>query len=360
MTNHLQIAHLDNSLLAKNRESEQVASDQHERDNMLTIKKLALLALSSVFGLAQFITVQAQDFPKQPIKLVVPWAPGGNVDITARAVAPGMSEILGQQVIVENKPGAGGFIGTTGVVRSTPDGYTLMLGSSGSISVGPALARTPPYDPTKDLAAIGPIHSVPMVMSASAKGDIKNFDDFKKKALNPKNQISIGSAGNGSSQHLALELIALRMGIKLNHIPYKGSGPALNDVVGGQIDMMMDQITASISHIKNGTIIPIAQTGKARSPLLPNVPTLGELGLKDFDMVTYTGIFGPVGIPQPVMGKLTDALKQTLARPDVKQRFSDLGVDIITVDRATFQQDVNKDFANSQAIGKAANIVINE
>lgn len=327
---------------------------------MHAIKKMAAMVLGSTFALGLGLQASAQDFPKQPIKLIVPWAPGGNVDITARAVAPAMSEILGQQVVVENKPGAGGFIGTTGVVRSAPDGYTLMLGSSGSISVGPALARKPPYDPTTELVAIGPIHAVPIVLSASAKGNIKNFNDFKNKAANSKELISIGSAGNGSSQHLALELLALRMGIKLNHIPYKGSGPALNDVVGGQIDTMMDQLTASISHIRNGTIIPIAQTGKTRSPLLPNVPTFGELGIKDFEMVTYTGIFGPANIPQPVLDKLTDALKKTLTRPEVKERFDGLGVDIITVDRATFQQDVNKDFANSQAIGKAANIVINE
>lgn len=325
--------------------------------NITTCAITLSLACTALPGSAD---VFAQDFPKQAIKLIVPWAPGGNVDITARAVAPALSEILGQQVVVENKPGAGGFIGTTGVVRSPPDGYTLMLGSSGSISVGPALARKAPYDPTTDLVAIGPIHSVPMVLSASAKGDIKNFADFAAKAKKPGESISIGSAGNGSSQHLALELLALRMGVKLNHIPYKGSGPALNDLVGGQINTMMDQLTASIAHIRNGTIIPIAQTGKTRSPLIPDVPTFEELGIPKFDMVTYTGIFGPVGIPQPVMDKLTNALKQTLTRADVKERFAGLGVDIITLDRAAFQKYVNDDFANSMAIGKAANIVINE
>lgn len=326
-----------------------------------TLKNRIVLSLGiSLTLLGVNFQTNAQDFPRQAIKLVVPWAPGGNVDITARAVAPALSEILGQQVVVENKPGAGGFIGTTGVVRSAPDGYTLMLGSSGSISVGPALARKAPYDPTTELPAIGPIHSVPMVLSASAKGNIKSFADFKTRSANPKEVISIGSAGNGSSQHLALELLALRMGIKLNHIPYKGSGPALNDLVGGQLDTMMDQLTASISHIRSGTIIPIAQTGKTRSPLIPNVPTFEELGIPNFDMVTYTGIFGPAGIPQPVMDKLTAALKQALTRPEVKERFANLGVDIIGLDRAAFQQYVNKDFANSQAIGKAANIVINE
>jgi tripartite-type tricarboxylate transporter receptor subunit TctC len=326
---------------------------------MKLTRKLPFLPLTlALFALIQAPSVQAQDFPKQPIKLVVPWAPGGNVDITARAVAPSLSEILGQQVIVENKPGAGGFIGSTGVVKSAADGYTLLLGSSGSVSVAPALVAAPPYNPVKDLTVIGPIHAVPIVLSATAKGNMKTFADFAAKAKAGKDQISVGSAGNGSSQHLALEMLALRMGVKLNHIPYKGSGPALVDLVGGQIETMMDQLTASISHIKSGAIIPLAQTGKTRSPLLPNVPTFEELGIKDFDMVTYTGIFGPAGMPAAVVEKLSAALQKTLAQQSVKERFNSLGVDIITLDRNAFAAYVKKDFEDNQAIAKAANIVM--
>ena len=313
----------------------------------LTMKLRILTLITALLGVAHIPAIHAQDFPKQPIKLVVPWAPGGNVDITARAVAPSMSEILGQQVIVENKPGAGGFIGSTGVVKSTPDGYTLLLGSSGSVSVAPALVAAPPYNPVKDLTVIGPIHAVPIVLSATAKGNMKTFADFAAKAKAGKEQISVGSAGNGSSQHLALEMLALRMGVKLNHIPYKGSGPAL-----------VDQLTASISHIKSGAIIPLAQTGKTRSPLLPNVPTFEELGIKDFDMVTYTGIFGPAGMPPAVIEKLSAALQKTLAQESVKERFNGLGVDIITLDRSAFAAYVKKDFEDNQAIAKAANIVM--
>jgi tripartite-type tricarboxylate transporter receptor subunit TctC len=313
----------------------------------------------SALGLAIGSQAHAQDFPKQPIKLVVPWAPGGNVDITARGVAPTMSELLGQQVIVENKPGAGGFIGSTGVVKSNPDGYTLLLGSSGSISIAPALTPNAPYNPVTDLVAIGPIHAVPIVLSASAKGPMKNFADFAARAKTDKNPISVGSAGNGSTQHLALELLALKMNVKLNHIPYKGSGPALIDVIGGQVDTMMDQLTASLQHIKSGALIPLAQTGKTRSPMLPNVPTFEELGVKDFDMMTYTGIFGPKGMPQPVVDKLTKALKDTLERDSVKERFTALGVEIIPMDRAAFQEYVKKDYNTNKEIGKAANIVLN-
>lgn len=323
-------------------------------------KLLPSFALSiCALGIALSAPAQAQDFPKQPIKLVVPWAPGGNVDITARGVAPTMSELLGQQVIVENKPGAGGFIGSTGVVKSNPDGYTLLLGSSGSISIAPALNPNSPYNPVTDLVAIGPIHAVPIVLSASAKGPMKSFADFSARAKTDKNPISVGSAGNGSTQHLALELLALKMNVKLNHIPYKGSGPALIDVIGGQVDTMMDQLTASLQHIKSGALIPLAQTGKTRSPMLPNVPTFEELGVKDFDMMTYTGIFGPKGMPQPVVDKLTKALKDTLARDSVKERFTALGVEIIPMDRAAFQEYVKKDYDTNKAIGKAANIVLN-
>ena len=322
---------------------------------ILPLIALSLTALGATLSQNAF----AQDFPKQPIKIVVPWAPGGNVDITARTIAPTLSELLGQQVIVENKPGAGGFIGSTGVAKSTPDGYTLLLGSSGSISIAPALMSSPPYDPVTDLVAVGPIHAVPIVLSASAKGNLKTFADFSARAKTDKNPISVGSAGNGSTQHLALELLAQRMNVKLNHIPYKGSGPALIDVVGGQVDTMMDQLTASIPHIKSGALIPLAQTGKTRSPLLPNVPTFEELGVKNFDMMTYTGLFGPKGIPQPVLDKLTLALKQTMERDSVKQRFDGLGVEIIPLDRAAFQEYVKNDFTTNKSLGKAANITLN-
>jgi tripartite-type tricarboxylate transporter receptor subunit TctC len=328
---------------------------------MKTFKILPILgSLASLYLSTLGLTAWAQDYPRQPIKIVVPWAPGGNVDITARTVAPALSEILGQQVVVENKPGAGGFIGTLGVVRATPDGYTLLLGSSGSIAVGPALDQKAPYDPTKDLTAIGPIHEAAMVLSVSAKGQLKTFADFTAKATGVNSAVSIGSAGNGSSQHLALELLALKMQLKLTHIPYKGSGPALNDAVGGQIDSILDQVIASIGHIKNGTLIAIAQSGNARSALLPTVPTFQELGAKDVDIVTFTGLFGPVGMPVAVIDKLNTALKQALSQKSVQERFSSLGVEIMTLDRAAFAQYVSKDFETSKAIGKAANIVINQ
>lgn len=319
-------------------------------------KNLLMTAALASFALMSSPSI-AQDFPKrQPITIVVPWAPGGNVDITARTIAPAMAEILGQSVVVENRPGAGGFIGSSRVAKSPADGYTLLLGSSGSISIGPALATNPPYNPTKDLIAVGPIHSVPLVLTSSAKSPIKNYSDFAAKSKSTP--VNVASAGVGSTQHLAIELIALKSGAKLNHVPYKGSGPAITDLIGGQVETMIDQMTASMPHIKSSAITPLAVTTKSRSAQLPNVPTLQELGIKDIDMTTYTGVFSPAGTPPAVVKQLNAALNKAMQRPEIQEKFKALGVEILNMDQQTFQNYVNKDFANSQAVGKAANIQI--
>jgi len=325
---------------------------------MRTLSKLAValaITTTTISG-----AVFAQDFPKnQPIMLVVPWAPGGNVDVTARIIAPALSELLGQQVIVENRGGAGGFIGSTRVVRSEPDGHTLLLGSSGSISIGPAIANNAPYDSTKDLIAVGPIHAVPLVLTASEKSSIKTFKDFIEKAKANPGALSVASAGNGSTQHLAIELIAMKTDSKLNHIPYKGSGPALNDLVGAQVETMVDQMTSSLPFITKGTVIPLAVTSQTRSAKLPDVPTMQELGVQDVDMTTYTGVFAPAGTPPDVVAKINEALVKAMQRQDVRDRFEALGVEILEMDQPSFQAFVNRDFNNSRDIGKAANISVN-
>lgn len=171
--------------------------------------------------------------------------------------------------------------------------------------------------------------------------------------------MSVASAGNGSTQHLAIELIAIKTGTKLNHIPYKGSGPALNDLVGGQVETMVDQMTSSLPLITKGLIMPLAVTSNTRSAKLPNVPTMQELGVKDVNMTTYTGVFAPAGTPPAVVAKISEALRQVLQRKDVSDKFEALGVEILEMDQPSFQTFVNRDFNNSREIGKAANISIN-
>src|SRR5262245_5515465 len=224
------------------------------------------------------VAVQAQDFPSKPVRIVVPWPPSGNVDITARTVAPAFGEALGHGAIVENRAGAAGAIGSAAVAKSAPDGYTLLLGSSGTITAGPAVWKNRQYDPVKELVAIGGIQSVPIVLTAASKTPVATYAEFV--ALAKAKQVSIASAGSGSSNHLAIELLMRMANLNLLHVPYKGSGPALTDLLGSQVETMMDQLTASIGHIREGRIKPIAISSTKRSPLLPNVPTLDEAGVK--------------------------------------------------------------------------------
>jgi tripartite-type tricarboxylate transporter receptor subunit TctC len=307
-------------------------------------------------ALALAMPVHAQDFPNKPVRIIVPFAPGGNVDITARTISTPMGEILGQQVIVENRPGGGGMVATAQVVKGPADGYTLVLGSSSTISVAPATAKNPPYDPTRDLAVVGPIQAVPIVLTASAKTNITSYREFAAQAQARPGRISVASAGTGTSNHLAIELLMKQSGLKLIHVPYKGSGPALIDVVGGQVETMMDQLTASMNHIKEGRVRALAVTTSKRSALMPDVPTLAELGVGGYEVSTFTGLFAPAGTPRPVLDKLGATLARVLAQPAVRERFAGLGVEMIDSDAKTFEAYVKKDFENWRSVARDANI----
>jgi len=300
----------------------------------------------------------AQDFPTRPVRIVVPWPPSGNVDITARTLAPAFSEALGQQVIVENRAGAGGTIGTAAVVRSPADGYTLLLGSSGTVTSGPAVFRNLSYDPLRDLVAVGPIQSVPLVLTVAPKTLASTFQEFFSLVKAKPGQVSIASAGNGSSNHLAIELLMRQANLKLLHVPYKGSGPALTDLIGSQVESMMDQLTASIGHIREGRIRALAISSLKRSALLPNVPTLDEAGVKGYEASTFTGIFAPVSVPQSIIDKLSAALRKALAVESVRERYRGMGVDVMDMSQAEFAAYVRADYEKWQRVAREGNIVV--
>ena len=303
-------------------------------------------------------SLQAQEFPNKPLRIVVPWPPGGNVDITARTVQAALSEALGQQVLVENRPGAGGTTGSGQVAKSPPDGYTLLLGSSGTVTNAPAVYKNISYDPVKDLTAIGPIQSVPMVLTLAPKTPAATYAEFLSYIKTKNAPASIASAGNGSSNHLAIELLMHQAGLNLLHVPYKGSGPAIIDLLGSQVDSMLDQMTASIGHIREGRMKAIAVTSKARSPQLPNVPTLDELGVKGFEVGTFTGLFGPAGLPAPVVAKLHAALRKALAVDSVRDKYRSMGVEIMDLSQADFAAYVKTDFEKWLRIARERNIVV--
>ena len=320
--------------------------------------KRCVLSVTALAAMAFSLSTVAQDFPNRPVRIVVPWPPSGNVDITARTVAPALAEALGVQVIVDNRPGAGGTTGTAAVAKSAPDGYTLLLGSSGTVTNAPAVYKNITYDPVKDLTAIGPIQSVPMVLTAAPKTPVANFAEFVAYAKSKPGQVSVASAGNGSSNHLAIELLMRQTGLKLIHIPYKGSGPAITDLLGSQVESMVDQMTASIGHIREGRMKALAVTSKLRSPMLPSVPTLGELGVANFEASTFTGIFGPAGMPQAVVDKLHAALKKALSVESVRERYRGMGVEIMDMTQADFSAYVRTDFEKWRSVARDANIVV--
>lgn len=300
----------------------------------------------------------AQDFPNRPLRIIVPWPPAGNVDITARTVAPALGEALRQQVIVENRPGAGGRIGTEAVAKSAPDGYTLLLGSSGTVTAGPAVWKTLNFDPLKDFVAVGPLQAVPIVLTVAPKTPAQTYADYVALARAKNGNLSIASAGNGSSNHLAIELLMRQAGLQLLHVPYKGSGPALTDLIGSQVESMMDQLTASIGHIREGRIRALAISSVRRSPLLPDVPTLDELGVKGYEASTFTGIFAPAGTPAPVVDRLAKALHSAMARDDVRERYRAMGVEVMDMTQPEFAAYVRTDFQKWQKVARDGNISV--
>jgi tripartite-type tricarboxylate transporter receptor subunit TctC len=315
-------------------------------------------ALLLASGACLHAAAHAQDYPSKPVKIIVPWPPSGNVDITARTIAPALSDALGQQVVVENRAGAGGTIGTALVAKSAPDGYTLGLGSSGTITNAPAVYKTIPYDPNKDFTMVGPIQSVPIVLTVAPTTPVTTYKEFVELAKAKNGGLSVASAGNGSSNHLALELLMRQAHLKLTHVPYKGSGPAITDLLGSQVDAMMDQLTASIGHIREGRIKALAVTSRARSPLLPTVPTLSELGVTGYEASTWTGIVGPAGMPPAVVEKLHAAIRKALSVEAVRERFRSMGVELMDMTQPEFAAYVRADYEKWRMLAKEGTIVI--
>ena len=270
----------------------------------------------------------AQPYPSKPIRMIVPFAPGGNVDITARIVAPGLSQLLGHQVVVENRAGAGGVIGTDAVVKSAPDGYTLLMASSSVMTNGPALYPKLPYDILRDVAAVGRVAVVPLAIVVHPSLPARTTREFIAIAKAQGGKLLMANTGIGTTNHLITELFMIRTGTRMNLITYKGSGPALADLVAGQVYSHVDQISSALPYIQAGRIRGIAVTTAKRAAVLPELPTLAESGVPGFDASTVTGILAPAKTPREILQKLNGALGQTLAQAPVKERFSTLGAEV--------------------------------
>ena len=270
----------------------------------------------------------AQNYPMRSIRMIVPFAPGGNVDINARAVAPGLGQLLGQQVIVDNRAGAGGTIGTDTVAKSAPDGYTLLMASSSIMTNGPAVYPKLPYDIVRDFAPVGRVAVVPLVIIVHPSLPARNTGELIAIAKAQGGKLVFANAGVGTTNHLIAELLMIRTGARMTLIPYKGSAPALIDLVAGHVYGHVDQISSALPYIKAGRIRAIAVTTAKRAMALPEVPTLAESGVPGFDASTVTGVLAPARMPRDVVQKLNIALGQVLAQAAVKERFAAVGAEV--------------------------------
>nr|WP_245660918.1 tripartite tricarboxylate transporter substrate-binding protein [Polaromonas jejuensis] len=282
-------------------------------------------------GLAAPASAQAP-FPDRPVTLVVPFAAGGPTDVVARMIAIPMGKSLGQAVLVENAVGAGGTIAAAKVARAAPNGYTIFIHHMG-MSTAPALYKKLAFDPLKDFEYIGQVVDVPMTLLARKDFPANNLQELQAYIKSHKDKVSLANAGLGAVSHLCGLLFMSQLGVELNTIPYKGTGPAMNDLLGGQVDLLCDQTTQTVPMIKDGRVKVFGVTTLKRLSALPNVPTLDEQGMKGFEVKVWHGMYAPKGTPKPVLDKITAALHTAVQDPMVKQRMSDLSSEIAPMDK---------------------------
>ena len=286
---------------------------------------LSLAALTCALGAP---AVQAQGaYPSKPIRMIVPFPPGGGTDILARLVSSKLTEVNKWTVVADNKPGAGGTIGITEAVKAAPTGYDLVMGQKDNLVIGPWLYKNLPWDPTKDLTAVAHVAYTPVVIATSASSRFKTLADVVAAAKAAPGTVTYGSPGNGTSIHLAGDLFEKAAGVKLSHVPYKGSNPALMDALAGNVDLLVSSLPSAMGQIKAGKLHPLAVTSAKRSSSLPDVPTVAESGFKGFDVSTWYGVFAPAGTPAAVVKTVNAEVNKLLAMADVKAAINAQGAE---------------------------------
>jgi tripartite-type tricarboxylate transporter receptor subunit TctC len=298
----------------------------------------------------------AQDYPAKPIRIVIPYPPGGASDLTARLLGQKMSEAWGQQVIPDNRPGANGIVALEHVAKSAPDGYTLLMANLGPNAINPAVYSKLPYDPVRDFSTITLTTLVPQVLVASPSLEAKNIAELIALARANPGKINYGTGGNGSANHLAVELMASIAGVKLTAVPYKGDAPAMADAISGQVSMTLPTVLAATPHIKSGKLRPLAVTTKARVAALPDVPTMQEAGVPGYESVSWGGIMAPAGTPPAIINKLHAEFARILKLPDVAERMEALGSTIVGSGPAEFAAFLQAEIRKWDGVAKKAGI----
>jgi len=321
------------------------------------MRRRAMVGTAILSALAPWASARAQAWPSKPLRLVVGYAPGGTTDILARLVAPHLATALGQPVVVENRPGAGGNVGTAAVARADADGYSLVMGTGGTLTINPAIYAQMPFDPQKDLAPVSLIAAVQNVMVVSADLPVRNVAEFIAYAKQRPGQVFFASSGVGSASHVAGELLNIVGGVQMQHVPYRGSAPALADLVAGHgVQVTLDNLPAFIGAIQDGRLRALAVTGANRSPVLPDVPTMQEAGVRDFEVTTVFGLLTTGGTPAGIVARLHRETVAAVRRPEVSQRIRALGAEPVASTPEEFASVIARDVAKWRDVVRRAAI----
>jgi len=319
----------------------------------VTRRTLRASALVAALALAP-LTATAQDYPSRPVTLVVPFPPGGSTTIVGRIVADKLGEVLGQQFIIDNRAGAGGTVGTRAVAKAAPDGYTLLLGYTGTLAIGPSLYPNVGYDPRKDFAPIGRIGTAPNTLVVHPSFPAKTVGELVSYAKANPGKVNYGSAGVGTVSHVCGEYFATAAGIKLTHIPYKGTGPVVADLLGGHIPMAFAPIPATHENTKSGNLRMLAVTSAVRSTLVPETPTIAEAGVTGFEAVLRYGLVAPAGTPAAIVDKVNAALNKVLQSDDVRRRLAIEGAEPLPGTAAEYGADIDREETQWSKVVKAS------
>ena len=321
-------------------------------------RKKFLQSALILFGLTAAVVsapVSAQSYPNRPVRIVVPFATGGPADVYARFIAQRLTDAMGQSFVIDNKPGGGSVIGTDLAAKAAPDGYTLLM-MSNTHTVNETLIPNKPFALMKDFVGVAPINYSDLVLVAHPSKGINSLADLLKRAQAEPGKLNYASSGPGTPYHMAGELLKSMARISMVHVPYKGSSGARTDIIGGQVDLMFDAVTTMTEQVKAGKVKALATSGRARSDVMPDVPTLSEAGVPGYEATIWLGLMAPRGTPQPVIDRLNEAVSKIVGSPEVKQAWAKQGAAPMVMNPATFAKYLNDDIAKWAAVIKTANI----
>lgn len=305
----------------------------------MTRRLLGAAIVACTTLLTTFIASAA--YPDRPVRVVVPFAVGGANDQVARLVASELQNSLKQTFVVENKPGAGGVVGMSYAVQQPGDGYTIVIGEPGAVSINPQILKDPPYSPTDDIVPLALVGEVPLIVVANPKAGIRNLEDLVN--FGRKNDVSYGSAGQGTVQHLTMALLEQHLGLDMTHVPYRGGAPAMTDLIGGQIPLLPITVPTAMPHIQSGQVVPIAALSKERSEYLPDLPTAMEQGYPSVNVTIWLGFFAPKGTPDDIVETLNAEIRRIITEPATREKLRNLGIIVVDSSREEFTKLINED-----------------